>query len=66
MRKIADGEDYPMPVTIDDPAALGLIEGEHGFGKPEERPYEVLGVRPVRLSLIGPSGLIRLYTRGLG
>ena len=42
------------------------IEGEHGFGKPEERAYEVLGVRPVRLNLIGVSGLIRLYTRGLG
>jgi propionyl-CoA synthetase len=22
MRKIADGEDYPTPATIDDPAAL--------------------------------------------
>jgi propionyl-CoA synthetase len=26
MRTIADGEDYPMPATIDDPAVLGLIE----------------------------------------
>jgi propionyl-CoA synthetase len=26
MRKIADGEDYPMPATIDDPAVLGEIE----------------------------------------
>jgi len=26
MRKIADGEDYPMPATIDDPAVLGQIE----------------------------------------
>ena len=25
MRKIADGEDYPMPATIDDPAILGEI-----------------------------------------
>jgi propionyl-CoA synthetase len=25
MRKIADGEDYPMPATIDDPAVLGEI-----------------------------------------
>ena len=26
MRKIADGEDYPMPATIEDPAALGNIQ----------------------------------------
>ena len=26
MRKIADGEDYPMPATIDDPAVLGAIK----------------------------------------
>ncbi|HEY3908673.1 MAG TPA: propionyl-CoA synthetase [Stellaceae bacterium] len=26
MRKIADGEGYPMPATIDDPAVLGTIE----------------------------------------
>jgi propionyl-CoA synthetase len=26
MRKMADGEDYPMPATIDDPAVLGEIE----------------------------------------
>jgi propionyl-CoA synthetase len=26
MRKIADGENYPMPATIDDPAVLGQIE----------------------------------------
>jgi hypothetical protein len=26
MRKIADGEDYPMPATIDDPAVLNEIE----------------------------------------
>jgi len=25
MRRIADGEDYPMPATIDDPAVLGEI-----------------------------------------
>jgi propionyl-CoA synthetase len=25
MRKIAGGEDYPMPATIDDPAVLGQI-----------------------------------------
>jgi propionyl-CoA synthetase len=25
MRKIAEGEDYPLPATIDDPAALGEI-----------------------------------------
>jgi propionyl-CoA synthetase len=27
MRRIADGEDYRMPATIDDPAILGEIEG---------------------------------------
>jgi propionyl-CoA synthetase len=35
MRKIADGEDYPMPATIDDPAVLGEIAGaleEAGYG----------------------------------
>ena len=26
MRKIADGEEYLMPATIDDPAVLGQIE----------------------------------------
>jgi propionyl-CoA synthetase len=26
MRKIADGEDYPLPATIDDPAVLGEID----------------------------------------
>ena len=26
MRKIADGEDYPLPATIDDPAVLKEIE----------------------------------------
>jgi propionyl-CoA synthetase len=25
MRKIADGEDYPLPATIDDPAVLAQI-----------------------------------------
>src|SRR6266550_1907988 len=35
MRKIADGEDYPMPATIDDPAVLGEITRaleEAGYG----------------------------------
>ena len=27
MRRIADGEDYSLPATIDDPAILGEIEG---------------------------------------
>jgi len=27
MKKIADGADYKMPATIDDPAILGEIEG---------------------------------------
>jgi propionyl-CoA synthetase len=26
MRKIVEGEDYPMPATIDDPSALAEIE----------------------------------------
>ena len=36
MRKIADGEDYPMPATIDDPAVLGEIGdvlGRAGYGE---------------------------------
>ena len=35
MRRIADGEDYPLPATIDDPAVLGEIEGalaKAGYG----------------------------------
>jgi propionyl-CoA synthetase len=37
MRKIADGEDYPMPATIDDPTVLGEIEqilARAGHGRP--------------------------------
>ncbi|MBV8934349.1 MAG: propionyl-CoA synthetase [Alphaproteobacteria bacterium] len=36
MRRIADGEDYPMPATIDDPAVLGEITAalaSAGYGK---------------------------------
>jgi propionyl-CoA synthetase len=36
MRKIADGENYPMPATIDDPAVLGEITAalaNAGYGK---------------------------------
>jgi len=36
MRRIADGQDWTMPATIDDPAILGEIEGalkEVGYGK---------------------------------
>jgi propionyl-CoA synthetase len=44
MRKIADGEDYPMPATIDDPAVLGVITkslAQAGYGKSVEgRPAE--------------------------
>jgi propionyl-CoA synthetase len=39
MRKIADGEDYPMPATIDDPAVLGVITkslSQAGYGKSAE------------------------------
>ena len=33
MRKIADGEEYKMPATIDDPAILGEItEGLRAAG----------------------------------
>ena len=38
MRRIADGEDYPMPATIDDPAVLGEINAalaNAGYGKRE-------------------------------
>ncbi len=36
MRRIADGEDYPMPATIDDPAVLGEINAalaDAGYAK---------------------------------
>jgi len=36
MRRIADGEDYPLPATIDDPAVLGEITAalaNAGYGK---------------------------------
>jgi len=36
MRRIADGEDYPLPATIDDPAVLGEINAalaNAGYGK---------------------------------
>ncbi len=36
MRKIADGQDYPMPATIDDPAVLGAIRdalGRAGYAR---------------------------------
>jgi propionyl-CoA synthetase len=36
MRKIADGEDYQMPATIDDPAVLGEVSEvltRAGYGK---------------------------------
>jgi propionyl-CoA synthetase len=38
MRRIADGEDYRMPATIDDPAILGEIEGALArAGYPEQK-----------------------------
>lgn len=52
MRKIADGEDYPMPATIDDPAVLGPNRGDAarvrirhggrppGFPDPRRRPVQ--------------------------
>jgi propionyl-CoA synthetase len=36
MRRIADGEDYPLPATIDDPAILGEIDAilaSAGYGR---------------------------------
>jgi len=36
MRRIADGEDYPLPATTDDPAVLGEINAvlaNAGYGK---------------------------------
>jgi propionyl-CoA synthetase len=36
MRRIADGEDYPLPATIDDPEVLGGIDAalaNAGYGK---------------------------------
>jgi len=36
MRNIADGEDYPVPATIDDPSVLGEIDAalvRTGYGK---------------------------------
>ena len=36
MRRIADGEDYPLPATIDDPAILGEIDAtlaRAGYGR---------------------------------
>ena len=44
MRKIADGEEYKAPSTIDDPAILGEIEGalkEIGYAR-KEKGYLVL------------------------
>ena len=36
MRKIADGEEYTTPATIDDPAILGEIGAAlHGVGYPK-------------------------------
>jgi propionyl-CoA synthetase len=38
MRRIADGEDYPLPATIDDPGVLGEIDAalaNAGYGKRE-------------------------------
>jgi propionyl-CoA synthetase len=39
MRRIADGADYPMPATIEDPMVLGEITAalaNVGYGKREE------------------------------
>jgi propionyl-CoA synthetase len=38
MRRIADGEDYPLPATIDDPAILGEIEAALARGGYARRP----------------------------
>jgi propionyl-CoA synthetase len=39
MRRIADGKDYPIPATIDDPAILGEINAaltNAGYGRGEK------------------------------
>jgi propionyl-CoA synthetase len=38
MRRIADGEDYPLPATIDDPAVLGEIDAALARGGYARRP----------------------------
>jgi propionyl-CoA synthetase len=38
MRRIADGEDYPLPATIDDPAVLGEIDAALARGGYAKRP----------------------------
>jgi propionyl-CoA synthetase len=38
MRRIADGEDYPLPATIDDPAILGEIDAALARGGYARRP----------------------------
>jgi propionyl-CoA synthetase len=38
MRRIADGEDYPPPATIDDPAVLGEIDAALARGGYARRP----------------------------
>ena len=43
MRKIADGEDYPMPATIDDPAVLDEIARVL-----EEAGYSAMATAPDR------------------
>ena len=40
MRRIADGEDYPLPATIDDPVVLAEIESalkKVGYGLADEK-----------------------------
>jgi propionyl-CoA synthetase len=49
MRKIADGEDYPLPATIDDPAVPGEIAGaltKAGYGAGPRQAGEPLTSRP--------------------
>jgi hypothetical protein len=52
-RKIADGENYPTPATIDDPAVLRLIEEAlEGAGHAAPGPSRVTRLtRPVRASV---------------
>ena len=41
MRKVADGESYRVPPTIDDPATLPEIEdavGSMGYGRKQHTP----------------------------
>ena len=49
MRKIADGEDYRMPATIDDPAVLGEIA--RAWKRPVMAPWLQPGIGELHPSI---------------